>query len=74
MKSNPFHAVIFTAIICIASGCSSSKHSLTYFEQLKKLPDGEMPVTIPQLRIVPDDALLITVNTEVPDASAPYNV
>lgn len=38
------------------------------------MPDGEMQVDIPQLRIVPDDALLITVNSEVPDASAPYNV
>lgn len=33
-----------------------------------------MRVEIPQLRIVSDDALLITVNSEVPDASAPYNV
>lgn len=74
VKSNPLHALIAAAIICIISGCSSSKQSLTYFEELKSLPDGEMQVDIPQLRIVPDDALLITVNSEVPDASAPYNV
>lgn len=65
---------IFTVILCIAASCSTSRHSLTYFEALKGLPDGEVQVDIPQLRIVPDDALLITVNSEVPDASAPFNV
>ncbi len=70
MKIPAFLAVI----IFIATSCSSSRHSLTYFEGLKDLPDGEMQVDIPLLRIVPDDALLITINSEVPDASAPYNV
>ena len=61
-------------IICIMSGCTSTKSSLTYFEDLKNMPDGELPVEIPQLLIAPDDALLITVNSEVPEASAPFNV
>ena len=65
---------LLAVIVCIAAGCSSSRHSLTYFEGLKDMPDGEVQVDIPQLRIIPDDALLITVNSEVPDASAPYNV
>lgn len=73
MKTNILVAV-GAVIICIISGCSSSKSSLTYFEDLKNNPDGEVTVDIPQLRVAPDDALLITVNSEVPEASAPYNV
>ena len=65
---------LLAVILCITAGCSTSRHSLTYFEGLKDMPDGEVQVDIPQLRIVPDDALLITVNSEVPEASAPYNV
>lgn len=73
MRKPSFIGALCAVAITFAS-CSSSKSSLTYFEGLKGLPDGEMPVEIPQLRITPDDALLITVNSEIPEASAPYNV
>lgn len=67
-------AMLASVILLILSSCSSPKTSLTYFEDLKGQPDGSIPVGSYQIRIVPDDELMITVNSLVPTATAEYNL
>ena len=67
------HSMIMGAI-WVLSACSTYKPNLTYFADIKESRQGEMTLEIPPLRIVPDDALLITVNSKIPDATAIYNI
>lgn len=67
-------AVLASALILIFTSCSSSKTSLTYFEDIKNQTDGVIPVGDYKIKIVPDDELMITVNSLVPTATAEYNL
>lgn len=53
--------------------CSSSKGSLTYFEDLMTVDSVTMAAGKYNIRIVPDDKLLITVQSSTPEAAALYN-
>lgn len=53
--------------------CHSHKSSLTYFEDILKVDSVAMPAGKYNLRIVPDDKLLITVQSSTPEAAALYN-
>ncbi|MCC8176416.1 MAG: polysaccharide biosynthesis/export family protein [Bacteroidales bacterium] len=68
---------ILMALVCVGAlcSCSSGKNtSLIYFEDLKAAGDGQIPVGTYELRIVPDDELMITVTSLVPDASVEFNL
>lgn len=65
--------VLFVALML--SSCSSSRNSLRYFDNLKGRDSGVLgPVQNYELRIKPDDELIITVNSEQPQATAQYNL
>lgn len=67
-------AVLASALILIFTSCSSSKTSLTYFEDIKNQTDGVIPVGDYKIKIVPDDELMISVNSLIPSATAEYNM
>ena len=65
------------AIILVAafSSCSTTKTRLPYFEDITSLTvDGELTNTPYEIKIKPDDELVITVSSAVPSATSPYNV
>ncbi len=68
------HLSLFIALLAFLGSCSTSKTHLTYFEDISK---AEAIVTLPAtptIRIAPDDELFITVNSEEPKATLPYNL
>ena len=65
---------IFIALLCVLSSCSSSKTSLSYFEDLKQYEEGSMVSGDYNVKIIPDDELFITVTSMVPEATAGYNM
>ncbi len=66
--------VIIIALLCVLASCSSSKTSLSYFENLKELDDGTLTSSDFGVKIIPDDELFITVTSMVPEATAGYNM
>lgn len=63
-----------SALMLVFASCSSPKTSLTYFEDLKSEGDGVVTTENYRIEIVPDDELMITVNSLVPSATLEYNV
>lgn len=61
-------------IAVLLSGCSTSKSSLTYFEDIANVSSGEFPAGEYDIKIIPDDELVITVTSLQPAATAPYNL
>ncbi len=57
------------------ASCSTQRGSLTYMEDLKSTPDGVITnLEDYQVKIAPDDELLITVTSIVPSAASDYNL
>lgn len=74
MKRHISLLAIIAAIIVAASSCSSGRQ-LSYFDDIEAYNEGTMGVLGDyQVRIKPDDELLITVNSLDPKASADYNL
>lgn len=68
-------ALIVLFVALMLSSCSSSRNSLRYFDNLTGRDSGVLgPVQNYELRIKPDDELIITVNSEQPQATAQYNL
>lgn len=65
---------IIGAAVLLLSSCSSSKTVLPYFTDISDVQTGTYAATDYTPEIKPDDELLITVMSEVPEASAPYNL
>lgn len=62
--------IILSALVLTA--CNTSKTSLTYFDGIDT--SAQIPLTNYEIKIAPDDELLITVNSLVPEATAEYNL
>ena len=62
------------AIMAATSSCNSKTNQLTYFNNLEGKLSGELATTAYKVRIVPDDELAITVNSQSAAATAPYNL
>ena len=62
---------VATLLLC---SCSSSKNSLTYFEDIKGVETGEFEKGMYDITIIPDDELFITVTSMVPSATSVYNL
>lgn len=63
------------AVIAFAvSSCSSSKNSLTYFEDIKGIESGNISSVEYSVKIIPNDELFITVTSLIPQATAAYNL
>ena len=63
--------VLFTLII---ASCSTSKDNLTYFSNLGNQTSGSIPSGNYELKIIPDDELVIMVTSLVPEATAQFNL
>ena len=65
------------AVLLMCASCSSTKEvpTLTYFQNLKQA-DGALPdnVTDYKIKIQPDDELIITITSTLPEATAMYNL
>ena len=64
------------AVLCLASCSSTKDNTLAYFRNIENSKNGEMPAVQGDyaLRIQPDDELVITVSSSVPEATAIYNM
>ena len=69
-------SLIATAILVIVflTSCSTSKDNLTYFSNLGSQTSGTIPSGNYELKIIPDDELVITVTSLVPEATAQFNL
>ena len=70
-----FKSLVLSAVIALAmTSCSTSKTTLPYFTDLSETSAGQLPTLDYLVHLQPEDELQITVNSEVPDASAIYNL
>lgn len=63
-----------SALMLTLGSCSSSKTALPYFTDIKDVKEGTLPLDDYMPKIQPDDELYISVSSEVPEATAIYNV
>lgn len=68
------YTLAFTFMAAMLSACSSHKSSLVYFEDVDQLTQAVGSPEGYSIKIQPDDELMITVNSFIPSASAPYNL
>ncbi|MDE7444059.1 MAG: hypothetical protein K2M65_07865, partial [Muribaculaceae bacterium] len=61
-------------ILAVFTSCSTTKNNLTYFEDIQGVADGSVPAGIHDIKIIPGDELIITVNSFQPAATAAYNL
>ena len=61
------------AVTLLLSSCSTNKDNLTYFANLGNQTSGAIPSGNYELKIIPDDELIITVTSLVPEATAQFN-
>lgn len=67
--------VTVLATILMLASCASKKNTLSYFDNIGDAPNGVLgDVQNYELRIKPDDELVIIVNSEQPEATAQYNL
>ncbi len=67
--------LLIIALSIVMFSCSTQRSPLTYFEDIKSQTDGVIPAPDSySIKIVPDDELLITVTSTVPEATAEYNL
>ncbi len=59
------------AAIVLLTGCKSS--NLTYFSDLSAM-EGVLSISKSEIKIEPEDELLINVSSDIPEATAPYNL
>lgn len=71
MKLNSLLTVATACAVALA-GCKTQK-DLAYFEDIKDSAAGSIAVSDYEIRIAPQDELLITVTSEMPAAVAQYN-
>lgn len=63
------------ALTGLCAACSTSKKSdLAYFQDLQTIEEGTLAPMMNDLKIVPNDELVITVNSLIPDASLEFNM
>lgn len=67
------HLIAGTLLLAFGA-CTTSKTSLPYFEDIKSLQMGEIPSSDYAIKIIPDDELMITVTSLVPEATLEYNL
>ena len=67
--------IILAAMLLAFTGCkTATENTLSYFRNLGDSPSGVMPQGSGyDIKIVPDDELLITVSSAVPEATAMFN-
>lgn len=61
------------AITLLASSCSTTKNDISYFTNIGTSESGAITPGSYEIKIIPDDELIITVSSLVPEATAVYN-
>lgn len=56
------------------SACRSSKQNIVYMSDLQSSLTGKLPMKFQSVTIQPDDELMINVSSEIPGATAAYNL
>lgn len=76
MNIRSVYVVLIIGMLSVCGmSCSSSKESLTYFQNIDSISVGQgLGNNNYAVRIVPDDELKIVVTSQVPEATAPYNL
>ena len=69
-----FNLLVGLTLLAVVCSCSSHEQTLTYFKDIKGVPSGSIDMQSYEIKIVPDDELIITVNSYNPSATAAYNV
>jgi len=62
------------AVLLFMASCSSTRTTLPYFKDIQDMSQGEFPAGVFEIKIVPDDELIINVTSQQPEAAAPYNI
>lgn len=65
--------LLFLSVVLLLSSCKS-KQELGYFVDLKESEAGVVPLQKSDLKIEPQDELMINVTSEVPEATSIYNL
>lgn len=68
------YTIVIAAALTMLSSCTSSKTTLTYFEDIKPQQTGVLPASDYAVKILPGDELVITVTSLVPEATLEYNL
>ncbi len=74
-STNPiiFRAICIMAVIAGMATSCRAKHDLTLFDDLTAKSSGQLPALNYVNRIEPENELIITVNSESPEATADFN-
>lgn len=72
MKLRQTLALLATLLVLVS--CSSTKTTLPYFKDIQSSESGEFPAGEFEIKIVPNDELIINVTSQQPEAAAPYNI
>ena len=73
MKSRIIYAFLVLSLLSVS--CSSSKENLTYFQNIDSIAVNKgLGNNNYAVKIVPDDELKIVVTSQVPEATALYNL
>lgn len=68
-----YHLLLAAAAIAIMPSCRA-KHDLTLFSDLADKTSGQLPAINRPNCIEPENELIITVNSETPEATAEFNL
>ncbi len=75
MKIKRLYIIGSLVTVLIMNSCSLNKDNLTYFEDLENVElEKELGRNDYRIKIVPDDELKIVVTSQIPEATAIYNV
>lgn len=66
--------LICGAAMILASSCSTPKPTMSIFTDTRETVEGSLPLADTNLKIRPDDELMITVTSSEPSATAYYNL
>ena len=66
--------LLMAVAVVVMASCSTTNRSLTYFEDIDSVASQEVLQSDYSLKIIPDDELLITVTSMMPNATAMYNL
>lgn len=66
--------IALSMLVLLLASCSTSKQNIVYMSDLAESTSGKLPMKFNALTIQPDDELMINVASEIPGATAMYNL
>lgn len=74
MSLKKYSIPVLSLLLLLLASCSASKQNIVMMSDLQGSQSGKLALRAPELTIQADDELAINVSSEVPAASAPYNL